>query len=208
MFAAAHSLWKAIFEAADHPGKTGLSEAYTGIDQLMREVMRAGMLFEAWACRHIAFEESDEVWPYFIADHFGAAWLSVADAYSLADFNDDDCLRVAWELCLPIRPVAGIVLPVDLRAKNPNPLSPFIALRIQTTKTSANGKVIQPFTACDELFDEEPASLAYSLYGQLMSEECEHIAERTSYEELVTLAEKLVPGIQFPGTPTSRRKRC
>ena len=92
MFAAAHSLWKAIFEAADHPGKTGLSEAYTGIDQLMREVMRAGMLFEAWACRHIAFEESDEVWPYFIADHFGAA---ACDADCGRRCANDHHLRVA-----------------------------------------------------------------------------------------------------------------
>ncbi len=207
MFAAAHSLWEAIFEASDRLGKTDLSEAYNGLDQLMREVMRVGTLFETWSCRHIAFEESDEVWPYFIADHFGAAWLSVADAYSLADFNNDDCLRVAWELCLPIRPVAGIILPVEVRAKNPNPHSPFVELRIQTTKTSVNGRDIQPFTACDELFNEESASPAYSLYGQLISGECEHIAERTSYKEIVTLAQKLIPEIHFPGTPTSRRKR-
>lgn len=207
VFAAAHSLWVAIFEETDHPRKTNLSEAYGGIDQLMREVMRVSTLFETWSCRHIAFEETSEVWPYFIADRFGAAWLSVADAYSLGDFNKDDCLRVAWEMCLPIRQVAGIVLPVDVRATNPNPLSPFFELRIQTTRAPVDGGDVQPFTACDELFDEEFVSPAYSLYGHLVSGESEHIAERPTYEDLVTLTRKLIPEINFPSAPTSRRER-
>lgn len=207
VFAAAHSLWEAIFEATDRAGKADLSEAYNGLDQLMREVMRVGSLFETWSCRHIDFEELDEVWPYFIADHFGTAWLSVADAYSLANFNDDDCVRVAWGLCLPIKSAPELVLPVDVRAQNPNPLSPFTELRIQTTRASTDGKDTEAFTASDELFDEEFTSTSYSLYGHLSSGGCEHIADRGRYEELTSLAQKLIPGIHFPNTPISRRKR-
>jgi hypothetical protein len=205
VFAAAHSLWDAIFEAADRPGKAGLSESYNGLDELMREVLRVGTLFETWSCSHILFEELDEVWPYFIADNFGAAWLAISDAYSLASFNEDDCLRVAWELCLPIKRSHKVVLPLDVRAKHPNPLSPFTELRIQTTRTSANDGATEAFTASDDLFDEEFTSTRYSLYGQLSSGECEHIADRKFYEQLTALAQKLIPGIHFPHNPVSRR---
>ena len=169
----------------------------------MREVMRVGTLFETWSCRHIAFEELDDVWPYLIADQFGTAWLAVADIYSLADFNDDYCLRVAWELCLPIKPMSGTSLPVDVRAKNPNPISPFIELRIQTTKRSMDGRR----TAYNALSGEEVVAPVYSLCGQLISGEVEHITDRISYKEIVALAQKLIPGTRFPSAPILRRRR-
>jgi hypothetical protein len=46
VFAVAHSLWHSIFEDADRSTREALSKTYNGLDQLMREVMRAGVLFE------------------------------------------------------------------------------------------------------------------------------------------------------------------
>jgi hypothetical protein len=94
-----------------------------------------------------------------------------------------------------------------VRAKNPDPRSAFAYLRIQTTRITVEGGDILPFTSSDELFCEKFYAPAYSLCGLKISGESDHIAERASYEELVGLAENLIPGIQFPRAPTSRRKR-
>lgn len=52
-------------------------------------------MFEDWACRNVAFQELDDVWPYLLEDRFGAACLEIMSAESLAGFDADDCLRVA-----------------------------------------------------------------------------------------------------------------
>lgn len=101
VFAIAVSLWRACGEAE----KTAvcLSDEYAGMDGLMREVMRVGTIFEDWACRHVDFAELGDVWPYLLEDRFGKECLAVAGAGELATFHENDCLRMALRLGLPIR---------------------------------------------------------------------------------------------------------
>ncbi len=101
-FAAALSLWRTCVAVAATE-QVDLSERYRGIDQLMREVMRIGRLFERWACDHIEFEELDEVWPYLLEDRFGEACLRVLPVGSLDQFDEAACLRVAYQLALPMK---------------------------------------------------------------------------------------------------------
>ncbi len=205
VFAVAHSLWETVFDGADRSEKTALSDFYQGLDQLMREVLRIGTLFEGWACRHVAFDVLDEVWPYFIADNFGPAWLHVSDAYSLTGFDRRDCLRVAWQLGLPIWMNEEFVLPVTVDVGNPNANTAFVGFRIQTTRTQKNGSRTTPFTVSDELFDESYFIPSYSLYGKTAAGDSELIASRATYSETVSLAKKLITNVEFPSTIICRR---
>lgn len=44
---------------------------------IMRGAMLVGRAFEAWACRHVDFDELDDVWPYILEDRFGVAFYEV-----------------------------------------------------------------------------------------------------------------------------------
>ena len=66
VFGAALSIWQACRETAARDPHLNLSDCYNGMDEFMREVMRVGKCFEDWACRHVAFEELADVWPYFL----------------------------------------------------------------------------------------------------------------------------------------------
>ncbi|HEY8991523.1 MAG TPA: hypothetical protein VIM46_06075 [Luteolibacter sp.] len=101
-FAAASSLRAACDAAASADPSLNLSEANHGYDQFMREVMRIGTLFEAWACKHVVFEALGECWPYFLEDRFGTACLAVRSPESMNRFDEADCLHVAMELRLPV----------------------------------------------------------------------------------------------------------
>ena len=102
VFACANSLWRACQKAAiDNPG-LDLSEAYNGYDQLMREVMRVGEVFEQWACVNVEFDRFAEVWPYLLEMRFGDVCVSLFGADGLANFSEADCLVVAWTLELPL----------------------------------------------------------------------------------------------------------
>ena len=57
VFASAHSLWQACHEAAENDPSLNLSDVFNGMDEMMREVMRIGDLFENWACMHVVFEQ-------------------------------------------------------------------------------------------------------------------------------------------------------
>ena len=201
VFGAALSLRKACREAAERDPHLNLSDCYNGMDEFMREVMRVGNCFEDWACRHIAFEELADVWPYFLEDKFGAACLAVMSPGSLAQFDDTDCLRVALRLRLPIRPHASLRLPVDVTAQNPTAGTAFAAFRIQTVRDALKGGFTEPFTADDDPTDEEMGEPYFSLYGVGADGLLEHIADRRTYAEAVTLAGKLAPGIEFPTVP-------
>src|SRR5688572_1120509 len=98
IFATAYSLWEACNSQAKQDPRLDLSAAYSGYDQLMREVMRIGTCFETWVCEHINFDETREVWPYMLGDRFGETCLDLFHATDLADFGADDCLRVALKL--------------------------------------------------------------------------------------------------------------
>lgn len=101
-FAAALSLWSAIWKLPRNEAY-GLSEAYSGVDQLMREVVRIATLFEDWSCDHVAFEELDEVWPYLLEERFGEACLAFLGPLGMDRFGVADCESVATYLRLPFR---------------------------------------------------------------------------------------------------------
>jgi hypothetical protein len=100
IFAMATSLWHECHKHAATNRSLNLSDAYSGIDSLMREVMRIATLFEKWSCLHVDFTQLTEPWPYYLQDHFGQECLSILLPERLADFNDHDCRRVAARLRL------------------------------------------------------------------------------------------------------------
>lgn len=206
VFAVAHSLWQACFEAAERDERSDLSAAYNGIDQLMREVMRVGVLFEEWACTHVDFDEFGEVWPYFIAGNFGNAWVELGSACTVDQFDENECLRIAWHLGMPLRVDGTLPLPVDQIAENSVLGSKFSRFRIQTVRRSLEDDDIEPFTPVEEFFDEEFGPVFFALYGVFASGELEHIADRDTYAAAVELAQNLAPGVPFPVPLVVRRK--
>ena len=102
-----------------------------------------GTRFETWACSHVAFEEIDDVWPYFLEDGFGGACLKVMSADAFASFDDSDCLRVALELQLPIKADGSLPLPISVSAPNPVSESAFSEFRIQTVRDQLSASIIR-----------------------------------------------------------------
>ncbi len=201
VFAAALSLWQAVNKRAEEEKNLNLSECYNGMDQLMREVMRIAKLFETRACPHVAFDELNDIWPYLLEDKFGDACLAVILPDALAQFDETDCLRVAIGLRLPITLDDNLPLPIGVLAPNPTPGSPFREFRIQTVRNSLEDGDVVPFTAADDPFEEEFGSPYFGLYGVGEDGLLEHIADRQTYPEAVSLAEKLAPGVVFPRAP-------
>lgn len=103
VFGAASSLWEACLCRARADLSIDLSAAYNGYDELMREVMRIGLCFEAWACQNIEFEAFDEVWPYKLQEEFGEACLGLFAPTDLSRLDFDDCLFIAIRLGLPLK---------------------------------------------------------------------------------------------------------
>ncbi len=199
VFAAATSIWSACEKRAKADPALNLSEAYNGMDQLMREVMRVGEMFENWACLHVAFEEFSEVWPYFLQDRFGDACLTVISPEELAEFGPDDCLRVAYGLKLPLWADGSLHLPVDVCTPNSIADSAFKAYRIQTVRDYLGEEAgIFPFMAGDDPFDEDFGHPYFGLYGIGEDELMEHIADRKTYADIRSLALKLCPGAAIP----------
>jgi hypothetical protein len=172
------------------------------MDQFMRELMRIANQFEAWACLHVDFNATNDVWPYLLEDKFGEACLAVLGPGFLSQFEEPDCLRVAMRLRLPIKLDDKLPIPIDVRSSNPTPGSAFREIRIQTVRNSIDGGDAEPFLPDDEPFDEEFGHPYFGLYGVDKDGLLEHIADRKSYSEAVQLAEKLAPGIEFPDSPT------
>jgi hypothetical protein len=204
IFACASSLHKACLEVASAEPALDLSEAYNGMDEFMRELMRIAKLFEGWACVHIAFDELNEVWPYFLEDRFGVTCLEILPAIALREFDEADCLRVALRLRLPVRADLDLRVPVDLQATNPVLESEFRAFRIQTVRNEVQDGDVSPFTVDDDPFDENFGTPYFSLYGINRHGLLEHISDRQSYGELLSLAQKLAPGIDLPSKPVFR----
>ena len=103
IFATATSLWQECHNHAKTDPSINLSDAYSGIDGLMREVIRIATLFEFWACEHVDFDQLTDVWPYMLEDRFGKECLSILLAENLSDFDEHDCRRVAARLRLTFR---------------------------------------------------------------------------------------------------------
>ncbi len=202
VFASALSLWHACHQHANGEEPLKLSECYNGVDQFMREVMRVANQFEAWACLHIDFNTLGDVWPYLLEDKFGESCLAVIRPSALAEFDDTDCLRVSMHLRLPILLDDKLPVPVNETALNPVSGSPFRKFRIQTVRNSSDEESPSPYSSDDDPFDEEFGFPYFGLYGVAEDELLEHIADRATYREAVSLVCKLAPGVQFPITPT------
>jgi hypothetical protein len=200
VFACASSLWRACHKRAEEE-RLNLSEAYNGIDELMREVMRVANQFEAWACGHVDFNQLDDVWPYLLEDKFGDACMDAVFAAHVKSFDDEDCLRVALRLQFPVIFDGTLPIPVDVVALNPASESAFKKFRIQTVRNSLEENDCSPYTPADEPFDPEFGLPYFALYGITEDGLLEHIADRSSYADAVNLARKLAPGIQFPDPP-------
>lgn len=201
VFACAHSLWEACQREAAQETKLNLSEAYNGADQLMREVMRIGELFEKWACEHVEFDELNDVWPYLLEDKFGESCVSAMGAENLDNFDGSDCLRVAMNLRLPVRLSDSLCIPIDLTAANPIHNSPFPAFRIQTVRELAEDHFCEAYTLDDDPLDDNFGPPHFALYGVGTDGLLEHIADRRTYAEALNLAQKIAPGVLFPSTP-------
>ena len=198
IFGCASSLWEACQKHISHH-HLDLSECYNGMDELMRVVMRIANQFETWSCRHINFKELSDVWPYLLQDKFGEACLDAMSPTGLASFNDSDCLRVAMRLHLPIIQDGKLPVPCDVIANNPTPNSQFRKFRIQTVRhENEEDGDIKPYTMDDEPFDENFGEPYFGLYGVYEDGMLEHIADRKTYSEALSLAKKLAPEIDFP----------
>jgi hypothetical protein len=201
VFAMALSLWE-VCEKERRETNFNISECYNGVDQFMREVMRIANQFEDWSCQHVDFDEFSEVWPYYLGDNFGTKCLSVLPMNCLMEFGEQDCLRVALSLRLPVVAGGELPVPIDLTAVNPIIGSAFQKFRIQTVRDSIEGNDATAYVAGDDPFDEDFSSSYFSLYGIEATGLLEHIADRSNYEEVLKLAHKLAPGIAFPISPT------
>jgi hypothetical protein len=198
VFASAKSLYDACMKRAEGEPGLDLSEAYHGMDGFMREVMRVGEEFEKWACRHVVFDELDEVWPYLLEGRFGSACLEIMEAGSLAGFDADDCLRIGFKLRLPMRVDGSMPLPLCVEVPNPVAGAEFQRLRIQTVRPvwDEEGE-FAVFTEDDDPCDENYAAPVCGIYG-VTEGVLEHLAERKTYAEARALSARLLPGIGFP----------
>lgn len=206
VFACAISLWEACNLRAEEDPTLNLSDAYCGMDQLMREVMHIGNIFEDWACDHVAFEELGDVWPYLLDERFGDACLEVLEPEALKGFNADDCLRVACRLRLPMWICEGLALPFHLETENPVNGSAFHSFRIQTVRNELEGNVVVPFEAGDEGEDENFGVPYFAIHGVGRDGTLEHIAERRTYQEAAGLLRGLFPTIELPEKPVGGRE--
>lgn len=195
VFGATLSLWEATHERAQSEQFETLSACYSGMDGLMREVLRVGTMFETWSCRHVDFEALGEVWPYFMHDRFGEACLNVRCYTALESFDEADCLHVALQLRLPLRPDPDWLPAVDLIADNPVLNTHYRQFRVRSMRLSRVTDEVTLFDFENDPFDGDHARPFYSLFGIDQKGTSEHIADRNAPEEIIDLANKLVPDI-------------
>jgi hypothetical protein len=110
---------------------------------------------------------------------------------ALAQFNEEDCLRVAMRLGLPVRLDGRLPIPVYVTADNPVPGSPFRKFRIQTWRDTLEDGDAVPYVVGDEPFDENFGAPYFGVYGVFRDGTMEHIADRESYAAAVELLQKL-----------------
>ena len=201
VFACALSLREACLKSAEANPQLNLSASYNGMDKFMREMMRVANLFESWACAHVVFEQMTDAWPYLMEVQFGSACLEFMQPGALAQFDESDCLRVALRLRLPIQADDNLRVPVDVRAPNPIGGSEFREFRIQTVRDDLAEGDVAPFTTDDDPFDEEFGPPYFALYGVGDDGLLEHIADRDTYSDILSLARNLAPGVALPLKP-------
>lgn len=199
VFACSKSLYDACLKRAEVEPELDLTDAYQGMDVLMREVMRVGEEFETWACRHVAFNELEYVWPYRLDERFGAVCLEIMEADRLAGFDAEDCLRVAFKLRLPMWVDGSLPLPFCVEAPNPHDGAGFQRLRIQTVRLGLDEDGgAEAYTEDDDPFDENYGTPFFGIYGVDENGLLDSIAKVETYQEARGLLEKLLPGLGFP----------
>lgn len=202
VFACALSLWRECMRYSRSGTQVNLSECYNGGDEFMRVIMRVGTRFEEWACKHIAFEGLEEVWPYLLEEKFGETYVALKGASSLDAFDDNDCLEVSLRLRLPVKVRDCLPVPIDISAWNPVVESEFRKFRIQTLRRCNKSNVIL-YTATDAPFADSFGHPFFCLYGVCDDGLLKRIAEFDTYDAAVGLVRKLAPGIKFPDVPYS-----
>lgn len=200
VFACAVSL-RAACEQADKQCNVDLSEAFNGVDQFWREMMRVGALFEEWACKHVVFDEMHDVWPYLLEDKFGAACLNRMNVEDLSGFDVEDCLDVAMKLRLPLHYNHESGLPLDVMVPNPVVDAVFTHWRIQTVRQLLGDDDFEPMVYGDDPFDAEYEASLIALYGMNAAGSVEHIKNFDCYADAVAFAGKIAPGVGFPAEP-------
>lgn len=111
IFAIATALYKSANNRNDFCNRE-ITKAYSGMDGFMREAMRVALIFETWACSHVDFDETTDVWPYMLEERFSEACQSVVDIRYLGSFNENHCADVAVMLDLPLLAPTKRRLPV------------------------------------------------------------------------------------------------
>lgn len=164
----------------------------------MRVIMRVATRFEQWASKYVAFEDLNDVWPYLLEDGFGSASVNLLGVENLEEFDDRTCLRVALSLRIPLRHTEGLRIPIDVMVANPISDSLFRAFRIQTFRECPENNSCEPFTLDDDPFDNRFSHPLFALYGVTADGLLEHIADRKTYADALSLAGKIAPGVQFP----------
>lgn len=121
----------------DAASRVNLSDTFSGMDSLMREVHTVAADFERWACFHVDFDALEDVWPYTLEDSFGKVFLEVTP---LTDPNQwkmthEKCLQVAQKMGLPM-------------------------VKLETLETAARAKAIQECAGV--LYDQLDSVIAWS----------------------------------------------
>lgn len=195
------SLHRACIAATTANQHIVLSDSYCGMDEFMRQTMRVANLFETWACEHVAFDQTQDVWPYLMKDEFGSACLACMLPSALGYFDDSTCLNVAFHLKLPIHSSENLRVPIRVRASNPIVGSDFLEFQIQTMRDDLLQGRATIFAIDDDPFDEKYDPPYFALHGVSSDGSIEHIASRDTYSEILNLAHKLAPTVKFPLKP-------
>lgn len=165
-----------------------------------RELMRVAELFEKWACKHVEFAHMTDTWPYLLKARFGSACLETMNVDAFASFDENDCLRVAFKMRLPIRVDDHLPVPVCVEAPNPYEGAKFARLRIQTVRADWKAEM-RCTPEDDEPFDENFNEPFFGVYGVLANGKRELIADRPNYSAARNLLLALIPNIDLPKVP-------
>lgn len=151
IFAAACSIRK----ACEVLHRAGISEAYNGGDEFLRQCMKAATLFETWACAHVDFAALTDVWPYLLEDRLGEAVLEHLGWSQIGVFTVRTCELVALTLALPLKATEPQMDAAAFLAKFPDADYNENCLRDMACPKCGNRNMLRiGFTGISEVLDE------------------------------------------------------
>lgn len=74
-YAAVYGVADALLKAADAAPGYPTSEIHEGLDEAMRQAVSVGVAFENWACEHVDFDKLNDVYSYYLQDHFDLVFM-------------------------------------------------------------------------------------------------------------------------------------